>query len=337
MKDYNNKGFTLVELVVAFAILALIATGIVGIMSSNSVLFRKTKKDINISTSAQESYNKITEDLMQAKYVYIEGYTANTDISFPKTEPGSTTATLTGVQILRASDINLINDSSAVGTLSTFMSTMSTSPDAARTAVGDDDSFDSYYQTFRYMSATEKEEYERFLTSIPTGTYSPFTSASFKEENITTGDITYHNVYVSKIIIMYAVPLKPEYVPSSLEASAKELIDLSNPGAGTRWKDNDFCIETIEFVNDKMYISDKYHYMTDINSSGSITADNNIYASDINYVTTGSSNVIPGVVAKIDGENDSIMLDVYFAKYDMSYQNKGMTVIRNSYVLHDAK
>lgn len=332
MKIYNDKGFTLVELVVAFAILALIATGIVGVMSSNSILFRKTKKDINISTNAQESYNKITEDLMQAKYVYIEGYTANADISFPKTEPGTSTASLTAVQILRASDINLLNNASSNGGLNNYFSNLSSTPDAMRTAVGDDDVFDSYYQKFRYMSDEEKAQYKRFLSSLPGGTYKPFTDTAFKEINASNETI-YHNVYIKKIVIMYAVPLKGEYVPDSLKASAM-YEDPHNAGSYL-WKDNDFCIETIEFNNSSMYVSNSYQYMTEINSSGAIVSDNNLYVSDINYSKVGS-NIIPGVVAKIDGDNDSIMLNVYFAKYDMSYQNKGMTVIRNSYVLHDA-
>ncbi|SEQ18117.1 prepilin-type N-terminal cleavage/methylation domain-containing protein [Lachnospiraceae bacterium NE2001] len=332
MKVYNDKGFTLVELVVAFAILALIATGIIGIMSSNSVLFRKTKKDINISTSAQESYNKLTEDLMQAKYVYIEGGTCTSELVFPKTEPGSTSDTINKVQLLKTSDINILKDSSLNGGLDSFFTNLTSSPAAIKTAVNNDTSFNSYYNTFRYMSDEEKAEYKRFLASLPGGTYTSYTSNKLKTVNA-MNVATYNNVYISKIVLLYAVPLDSKYVPDALEASAQEP-DPANPGTN-KFKDNDYCLETITFQDDKMYITNSYRYMTDMNTTTTLS-DDNLFATDINYVVGSSAN-IPGVVAKIDGDNDSIMLDVYFAKYNMSYQNKGMTVIRNSYVLHDAK
>ena len=68
----NNKGFTLVELIITVAIMTLIGLAMVGIMSSNTVVFRKTKSDIDVQNIAQDTFNKISDDIMQAKAVFVE-------------------------------------------------------------------------------------------------------------------------------------------------------------------------------------------------------------------------------------------------------------------------
>jgi type II secretory pathway pseudopilin PulG len=68
----DNKGFTLVELIITVAIMTLIGVALVGIMSSNTVAFRKTKSDLDVQNVAEDTFNKISNDIMQAKIVYIK-------------------------------------------------------------------------------------------------------------------------------------------------------------------------------------------------------------------------------------------------------------------------
>lgn len=68
----DNKGFTLVELIITVAIMTLIGVALVGIMTSNTVAFRKTKSDLDIQNVAEDTFNKISNDIMQAKAVYIK-------------------------------------------------------------------------------------------------------------------------------------------------------------------------------------------------------------------------------------------------------------------------
>ena len=317
----NNKGLTLIELVVAFAILALIGVGVVGVMSSNSVLFRKTKKDINITTSAQETYSKISEDLMQAKYVFVAGKSSNTLADFPTNKVGADAGFgVTDVYLLKKSDINMLKHANANGGIDVYFSNLTSNPDSMRTAVGNNEEFDSYYKTFRYMTDIEKDEYKRFLSFVPSHTFSDFGSS-----NVYDSSDGYKNIYISQIILMYSVPIDSKYVPAGVDTTGKDL---------------DYCIETIYVKDNEIYISNKYHYMTDLDSPSPVYSDSNLYCNDVNYVkNTVATSVtnIPGVVAKFDSSRDTIMLDIYFAKYSMSYQDKGMTVLRNSYVLHDAK
>ena len=73
----NNRGISLVELLVALAILAMLMTAVIMMMSNNTVVYRKTKADINVQTTAQETYNALQDSIMQAKVIEITGYETN--------------------------------------------------------------------------------------------------------------------------------------------------------------------------------------------------------------------------------------------------------------------
>lgn len=78
----KNKGFTMVELIISLAILAMVTVAIVGVMTSQTSIFRKSKKDLEVQTTASETYEKINDAVMQAKYIYIEGYTSSSRYIF---------------------------------------------------------------------------------------------------------------------------------------------------------------------------------------------------------------------------------------------------------------
>ncbi|MBQ8951849.1 MAG: type II secretion system protein [Eubacterium sp.] len=75
MKKSNNYGMSLLEIVIALAILSLLMVAVLSLISNNTVIFRKTKKDMQMQTQAEEAYNIISDDLKSAKYVYLKGYT----------------------------------------------------------------------------------------------------------------------------------------------------------------------------------------------------------------------------------------------------------------------
>ena len=74
-RQTNNRGVTLVELVVALAVLAMLMVAVIMLMSNNTVIYRKTKADISVQTSAQETYSALQDSIMQAKYIELSGYT----------------------------------------------------------------------------------------------------------------------------------------------------------------------------------------------------------------------------------------------------------------------
>jgi prepilin-type N-terminal cleavage/methylation domain-containing protein len=73
-KKTNNKGVTLIELMIALAILAMIMTAVIMLMSNNTVVYQRTKADINVQTTAQETFATLQDAVMQANEIKIEGY-----------------------------------------------------------------------------------------------------------------------------------------------------------------------------------------------------------------------------------------------------------------------
>lgn len=71
-KVNKNKGFSLIELLIAIAILAIIMVMISGFVSTTLHTQRRTKKDMQIQEEAQRIYAQFSDILMQATYVRIE-------------------------------------------------------------------------------------------------------------------------------------------------------------------------------------------------------------------------------------------------------------------------
>ncbi|SNU07146.1 prepilin-type N-terminal cleavage/methylation domain-containing protein [Lachnospiraceae bacterium] len=360
----NNKGVTLIELVVSLAILALLATGVIGVMNSNTVVFRKNKTDIAVQNSAQETYNKIYEEIMQAKYVYIEGYLLDSDITFSSTKVGNdVSVSYIPVKLLRSSDINLINLASTYPSCEAYVAelvgdTITDRELAATnlTASYSDDQlkqFNTFYNSIRYMDTYEALRYARFVDYIRL-TYGSSDLTAFDDSSIKSGSISsgfdFKNIVISKIVFQYSVPLNEKFVTDTskidyYEYTTESVDALGNPVITTHnEKADDYCVTTYEFVgpesvseNAKMKVNYEYYAMDKLNSSS--YADNDVFAKTLNYVkaeSSGSTTVLPGVVCQIDGEKDSIKLDLYFADKSMTYTDRGMIVLRNSYVLHDA-
>ena len=63
----NDKGISLIELVVALAILSMLMVAVMALMNNNTIIFRKAKSDLKVQSQAQEAYNRISDVIMQAK------------------------------------------------------------------------------------------------------------------------------------------------------------------------------------------------------------------------------------------------------------------------------
>lgn len=71
MKKTNNQGFSLVELVLAIAILAIIMVSLASFMGTTTRTYTRTKNDIEIQEKGQQVYDSISDKLMQATCVRI--------------------------------------------------------------------------------------------------------------------------------------------------------------------------------------------------------------------------------------------------------------------------
>lgn len=80
----KNRGFSLIELLIAVTLLSIIMIMVVQFMSSTSWAITKTKKNQNIQTEAMEVGSQFSDSLMQATYIRVrtmnnEIYELNTD------------------------------------------------------------------------------------------------------------------------------------------------------------------------------------------------------------------------------------------------------------------
>ncbi len=374
-----NKGVTLLELVVAMAILALLGTAIVGIMGSNTTIFRKNKADLSVQTSAEETYNQIQEDIQQAKHIYIEGYKSSTDLTFKTNKVGDEQAlSLTRVRILKAGDMNILDLASdpalattCSGLLNEICGKTVTSREAVynakRAALSDpvkQAKFDKVYDQIKNMHWTEAKTYGAFLDSIY-DTYKSDKTSFITFEDVSLKDVSkissnpdevYTKIYVSKIVLDYETPLDTHNVPSTKLSSIDDYdvikeVDLGG-GTVTTITDseqvNDQCNCAYKFDGNLIKFEKDYFWMDDLDTpdmDDPSTEKDSIYSKTLNYIanTDGSDTdddkpkSLSGVVALLDGENDALELDMYFSDKSMSFTNRGMTYLRNSYVLHDSK
>lgn len=71
MKKKHNQGFSLVELILAIAILAIIMVAVGSFMNSTTRVYNRTKNSIEIAQTSQDLYDLISDKIMQAKEIRI--------------------------------------------------------------------------------------------------------------------------------------------------------------------------------------------------------------------------------------------------------------------------
>ena len=304
---HNNKGFTFVELVVSIAILALIATAIVGVMSSNSLVFRKSKADLDVQVDAMDSLNQLENDIMQAKYIYIDDgtkkYTCESDINFLVTKSSNAIAGATG--------LTGINYTSTEDLLSSFVNLSASDLDniykkfkLSSDATGNRNKFDSYYNKIRYMSFQDRIIYGAYIDSgIGDGTNTSFQSLD-KADNLNISTIKL--VYPVKL----ATPVTKNYTLDDGSSASEKII-------------YEACVVTYTVVGNKLHIKKQYY-------DDSLTFDTTRETeSDYTDILTGN------LVGNIDSKSNSIRLKQSFDKNTRKYNSERTVVIRNSYVLRD--
>jgi prepilin-type N-terminal cleavage/methylation domain-containing protein len=108
VKKKNNKGFTLIELIVALGIMAFVMVIVCSLMAQYSLSYRKTKAELAVQNAALSTYDELSDSIMQATSISIEGYSADKTIEYSLEDQVSektSDASLTTIKCLRASDI----------------------------------------------------------------------------------------------------------------------------------------------------------------------------------------------------------------------------------------
>lgn len=306
----SNRGFTLIELIIAIAVLAFLMTAISSLMTSSLITNRKTQADIEVQTTAQETYNKITDALMQAKSVYILGYTY----------PGTPNFSKAG--------------ESAGGSPSYFVAGVY---DEKKYAVRD--------VTTGELKVDDTMDANR--SSIANWLSNHVTSASAADVKF-FHELAGQDIYIKKLVVVTSEPLDITQVPSAMETLpdaewnclnhlTAQIEKVKRSPSGNGFSKNDTVVNIFTFDEGNLYYEKKYAFMYDKDDMVSDWTDSdavrrNIFSNSMSYVTT-DDEPLSGCVVNLNPDKGSLAVDLYFSDKNMTYTSLGMVNVRNSYVL----
>jgi len=312
----KNKGMSLIELVVALAILTLIMTAVISMMSNNTIIFRKTKNDIKVQTQADESYARISDAIMQSKYIYIEGKSLNENLEFESDEVGK---------------------SYAGGTLDgTYIS--------AKTSNGVD------VTGVKNFSDTAISGNKVYVDKMVIVTSVPIDSAIIDLGTIyTTSGFDYYQLNACSGPEK-AVPgaFGFDDADASIEYSGvnpilKTNIQTHKIAVG----DTDRCKYTFYFYEGDIYMKRQFMYMTSLNSITTASEDPSTWSDDekaqlrisnsLNYVKDKDDELVEGFVATFDSARNCVGIEMYFNDTHMTYTVKNIVKAHNNYVISEFK
>lgn len=305
----NNRGFTLIELIIAIAVLAFLMTAISSLMTSSLISNRRTQADIVVQTTAQETYNKITDALMQAKSIYVLGYTYPDTPNFSK------------------------SGESAGGSPSYFVAGVYDEKTyAVRDAVTGEIKVDATRDANKTAIVNELNRY---------GITADVGEVKFFHE------LAGQDIYIKKLVVVTAETLDITQVPSATADGADkwncqnaitgQLITVKRAPSGTGFSENDTVVNVFTFDEGNLYYEKQHALMTGKNDIVSDWTDSdvvrrNIFSNSLSYVTT-DDEPLSGCVVNINPDKGSLAVDLYFSDKNMTYTSLGMVNVRNSYVL----
>lgn len=305
----SNRGFTLIELIIAIAVLAFLMTAISSLMTSSLMTNRKTQADIEVQTTAQETYNKITDALMQAKSIYVLGYTYSGTPNFSKA------------------------GESAGGTPSYFVAGVY---DEKTYAVRD------VVTGELKVDATKDNNRTAIVNALSLyGITANVAEVKFFHE------LAGQDIYIKKLVIVTSETLDITEVPSATpdgsdkwncqNALTHQLTTVKRAPSGTGFSENDTVVNVFTFDEGNLYYEKEYAFMTGKNDKVSDWTDadavrRNIFSNSISYVTT-DDEPLSGCVVSLNPDKGALAIDLYFNDKNMTYTSLGMVNVRNSYVL----
>lgn len=301
-KTKSNSGFTLIELIIAMAMLAFVMTAVSAFMGSGVVGYKKSKADINVHNSAQETYNQLVDTTMQANDIVIYGYTTVNKNDTVYFEEGKDL----GVSF-NPKPVYYVRDTEQADYVKNKASYYDGSSDI---------------KLYSDLAANEKI----YVKQIIVDTATPFDSTYATSSGT--------NQYYNNLTYEYDT-VEPEQ--RALAGGGTEYV-YSVTGDMVYTK-NDTLRTIYTFEAENLYCETEYAYMTSLNDTIAGSSKNScLYSEAFNYGTAGDSTgaeigTISGCVATINVTDGSISYDLDFSDKNMTYQTQGMVKFRNSYVL----
>lgn len=304
-KIKRDSGFTLVELVIAMAILAFIMTAVGTVMSSSMLHNRKANADITVQTSAQQTYNQLSDSVMQATDIILLGYTAPADLDFSVDE--ATVGAVNGLTYY-------VRDKAA---RDAFIAGTS----AYNLRAGDPVPTTANVKYFTDLNPDDKIYVVRLYVD---------TAVELNISQCTAGIVgSYYNVEDNFASGWVQVKEEPNVDGTNMVWDTKDTLR------------NIYTFEDGNMYYERRYRL-AYHANDVISSWGDSNAVRKcLYNAGFTLVYAGgdatSGTHVTGCVATVDAANGAIGFDLYFSDKNMTYTTLGMINTRNSFVLKGKK
>jgi prepilin-type N-terminal cleavage/methylation domain-containing protein len=316
IKTERNKGFTLVELIIALAVLAFLMTAVSSFMGSSVMNNRKAKADIKVTTDSQLVYNQISDCIMQARNVIIVGreYTTADQFDFEKRESGA--------GVIPPNRVLYVKDEAVANKLKN-------STNAEFYGLSElDESMTSI--TIKYFKDIAPDDYI-YVDELIIETAAPL---DMNEVPLGVAGVTGTFKFDSPI----------EGDPQIEVKATKSDVDATK----IVYSKDDTCVHRFSFDGKNLYYGKRYYLMTQLDdvlvtTGGTQNKDDHVYSSEMGYVECQGGKTISGCILSVRPELSQVKIDMYFTSdfkngsMNMSYdtKDKGMVNIRNSHILMD--
>lgn len=307
-KIKQNSGFSLIELVIAMAVLAFLMLAVSSFMGSSVMSSKKAKTDVRMQTQAQETYSLITDSIMQATNILLVGYRASDDsqMSFSEYEEDgkATSATLNKIYYVKdnATKEALLDATKGAETKNYY------GIENSEVLTSDN------VKLFSELKESDKiyVSYLRIESSVP----------------LDMNQVTGGSVDASSQTLRNDVTGLDTEITYELNGSKKI------------YSTNDTLVSTFVFDGNNLYYGRKYAYMDKLNDIVDMTSETSKKAHLYNkYFSYRKGKIGPkdvdvsGCVATVNAKNKTIGIDLYYNQSSMTYTTIGRINPRNSYVL----
>lgn len=314
-KTKNNSGFTLVELIIAMAILAFLMTAVSSFMLSGVMSSRKAKADIVVHNTAQDVYDQLSDSIMSAKNVVLYAYIV--DGALDDADAAKKTLSFgpgyKDVNETVSGPIYFVRDEEQKAVLEAMPEFVSGTEIKYFTDINGD--MKLYVKQLIIDKAIPIDM--AYVTAPVAGKYT----------NNLTGELVEITEQKKEV----------EYDDEGNLTAESDDVAQSAQGQ-TIYSVNDTERNIYSFDEEKMYYERKYAYMTALDDYASGTDKKDyVYSKSFNYMKNGTDGTVTGCAVTVDADKGAMGIDLFFSDRNMTYTTLGMINTRNSYVLKAKK
>lgn len=313
-KIKNNSGFTLVELIIAMAILAFLMTAVSAFMMSGVMSSRKAKADIVVHNTAQDVYDQLADSIMSAQDIIVCAYVIDGALSDPAAADKALVFGMGEKDVNEAvtGPVYFVRDKAQKTVLEAM-------PEYEGGEIRYYKDLNSGVKLYVKQLIIDK------AVEIDMG-YIGTPPVAGKYTNALTGE-------------MVAIEEQKRDVEYDADGNPVVGADVAQSALGTTvYSEKDTERNIYSFDSKYMYFERKYAYMTELNDYAAGTDKSNyVFSKSFNYLKNGASGTVTGCVLTVDAKGGALGLDLFFSDKNMTYTTLGMINTRNSYVLKAKK